>query len=254
MRSSGGIIGSGGVACFIRESLWSRISLVATYEFARFMWVRVRGVSPFPRDIYIAICYFPPTSSPYAIHNGLEGDPFIDLYVGFTQCSMVGEVVLLGDFNSCTRALQILLHDWSYDMFYIQEVDLELVGLHRISDDALGPLTTYGRHLLHLRESLELLILNRLPCFLDSCFFTRWPHGGGASVVDYVLSSHNLLPFIHHFSVSPIPLTGHALLSFSFQADTTPPPRGPSCTILRFDEGDPDTFSNHLRQMLPFET
>jgi hypothetical protein len=74
-RSSGGIRGSGGVACFVRDSLRSRISLVATDEFARFMWVRVRGVSPLPRDIYIVVCYFPPASSSYAIHNGLTGTP-----------------------------------------------------------------------------------------------------------------------------------------------------------------------------------
>jgi hypothetical protein len=41
MRSLGGIIGSVEVACFIRDSLQSRISLVAMDEFARFMWVQV---------------------------------------------------------------------------------------------------------------------------------------------------------------------------------------------------------------------
>jgi hypothetical protein len=89
------------------------------------------------------------------------------------------------------------------------------MGLHRMSEDALEPLTAYGRHLLHLGESQELLILNGLSGFPDSCFFMCWPHGGGVSVVDYVLSSHNLLPFINHFSVSPIPLADHALLSLS---------------------------------------
>jgi hypothetical protein len=168
---------------------------------------------------------------------GLTGDPFIDLYVDITQYSTVGEVILLGDFNSCTRALQIPLHDRSEDVFCIQEIDPESVGLHRMSDDALGPFTAYGRYLLHLGESQELLILNGLPCFPDSRFFTCRPHGGGASVVDYVLSSQNLLPFIRHFFVSPIPLADHALLSFSLWADTppptTPPPR--AHPILLFD-------------------
>jgi hypothetical protein len=39
---------------------------VAMDEFARFMWVRVRGVSPLPRDIYIVDCYFSLASSSYA--------------------------------------------------------------------------------------------------------------------------------------------------------------------------------------------
>jgi hypothetical protein len=127
------------------------------------------------------------------------------------------------------------------------------VGLHRMFDDALGPLTAYGRHLLHLGESREFFILNRVPCFPDSHFFTCWPHGGGASVVNYILSSHNLLPFVDKFYVSPIPRADHALLSLCLRADT-PPPASPPNTIFRFDEGDPDTFSTHFRQMLPPET
>jgi hypothetical protein len=83
-----------------------------------------------------------------------------------------------------------------------------------MSDDALGPITVYGRHLLQLGESQELLILKGLPGFPDSRFFTCRPHGGGASVVDYVLTSQSLLPCICNLSVSPIPLADHALLSF----------------------------------------
>jgi hypothetical protein len=50
-------------------------------------------------------------------------DPFIDLYVGFTQYSTVREVILLGDSNYCTRSIQIPLHDRLKDMFYMQEID-----------------------------------------------------------------------------------------------------------------------------------
>jgi hypothetical protein len=227
-RSSGGVRGSGGVACLTRDSLQNMVSLVAADEFARFMWVRVRARVTPPRDIYIAVCYFPPTSSSFAIHNDFNGDPFIDLYTGITQYSVVGEVILLGDFNTRTRDLQTPLHDRSEDMFCTRGIDPESVGLHRLSDDALGPITAYGRHLLQLGESQELLILNGLPCFPGSRFFTCRPHGGGTSVVDYVLSSQNLIPFIRHLSVSPIPLADHALLSFSLQFDPPHPNNPPS--------------------------
>jgi len=69
---------------------------------------------------------------------------------------------------------------------------------------------------------MGLLILNNLPCFPDSRFFTCQPHRGGVSVVDYVLSSHVLLSFIHHFSATTITFADYALPSFSFQ-DETPP-------------------------------
>jgi hypothetical protein len=222
-RFSGGVRGSGGVACLTRDSLRDRISLVASDEFARFMWIRLSGFTSLPRDIYVAVCYFPPISSQFAIHSDSDGDPYLDLYVGIIQYSTMGDIILLGDFNARTRALQIPLHDRSEDVFCIQETDPDSVGLQRLFDDVSGPLTGYGRHLLQLGESHELLILNDLSCFLESRFFTCRPHGGGASVVDYVLSSQALLPFIHHFSVTPITLADHALLSFFLQADTPPP-------------------------------
>jgi hypothetical protein len=90
MRRYRGVMGSGEVSFFIRESLRNRVSLVATDEFVRFLWVRVRGIFLLPRDIYIVVCYFPPTYSSYAIHNGHNMDPFIYLYVGIIQYTVMG--------------------------------------------------------------------------------------------------------------------------------------------------------------------
>ena len=75
-------------------------------------------------------------------------DPFIDLYVDISQYSTVGKVILLSDLNACTRALYIPLHDLLEDMLSIREIDAKSMGLHQISDNALGPFTTYGHHLL----------------------------------------------------------------------------------------------------------
>ena len=71
----------------------------------------------------------------------------MDLYVDIIQYLTVWEFILLGDFNAHTRALQSPLHNWSKNVFWTQGIDLVLVGLHRMSDDALGPTTTHGRHL-----------------------------------------------------------------------------------------------------------
>ena len=102
----------------------------------------------------------------------------------------------MGDFNARTRDLQIPLHDQSKDVFCIRGTDPTSVGLHRFSEDSTGPTTAYGKHLLQLGESHGLLILNGIPRFPDSYFFTCRPHGGGASVVAYALASPNLLPYI----------------------------------------------------------
>ena len=97
-----------------------------------------------------------------------------------------------------------------------------------------------------------MLILNGLPCFPDSHFFTYRPYGRGASVVDYVLTSHKLLPFIRHFSISPILLANHALFSFSLFHPSLP--SRPTPNYLLFDEGDLDIFSSTLRKMLQSKT
>ncbi|KAH9308981.1 hypothetical protein KI387_036892 [Taxus chinensis] len=130
---SGGVRGSGGVACLYRDSLQNRISMVRSDESARDMWIRISGATRFSRDFYIAICYFPLTASPYAIHKGPNGDPFFDLYDIIGQYSVAGEVIILVDFNACTRHFQGPLHDRSEDTLCSQRIDPVSIGLHRIS-------------------------------------------------------------------------------------------------------------------------
>jgi hypothetical protein len=49
----------------------------------------------------------------------------VDLYVDIIQYSAVGEVILLGDFISCIRSLQIPLNNFLVDVFCIWDIDLE---------------------------------------------------------------------------------------------------------------------------------
>ena len=179
------------------------------------MWIQIRARTSLPRDIYIAVCYFPPISSSYAIHNSSDGDPFTDLYSDITRFLIVGDVILTGDFNARTKDLQTPMHDRLEDIFCTRGIDPITVGMHRTSEDHLGLTTTYGKYLLQLGESHGLVILNSLPCFPSSHFFTCRPFGGGTSVVDYAIANPNILPYIKNFSVTPIPLADHALLSFS---------------------------------------
>lgn len=68
--------------------------------------------------------------------------------------------------------------------------------MYRTSDDGLGPLTTYGRHVLQLGESHDLFLLNGLLCYLDLKGFMCFVHNGGASLVDYDVANQQLLPHI----------------------------------------------------------
>jgi hypothetical protein len=95
-----------------------------------------------------------------------------------------------------------------------QEFDLILVDLHKTSNDALGLLSPYGRHLMHLVESHEMLILKGMPFFSAYNTSTCFPHSGGAIVVDYVVANQGSTSCICQFLVTLIPLVDHALLSF----------------------------------------
>lgn len=50
---------SGEIACLNYDWLQSRVSMVASNEQARFLWIGIHRSTPLPRDIYIAMCYFP---------------------------------------------------------------------------------------------------------------------------------------------------------------------------------------------------
>jgi hypothetical protein len=86
------------------------------------------------------------------------------------------------------------------------------MGLQCTSEDVLGPLFGYGCHLLQLYESSGLLILNDLSFFPGSDLFTYRLHCGGASVVDYVISSHSFISSIRSLTISHLPMGGKIVL------------------------------------------
>ena len=131
------------------------------------------------------------------------------------------------------------------------------MGLQRTSEDVLGPFSVYGRHLLQLCESSGLLILNGLSFLPGSDLFTCWPHCGGASVVDYVISSPSFISSIRSFTISHLPLADHALLSISICASphSSPPLLCPTSVIslptrFHYPKSDGELFTYHLRRLL----
>ena len=60
------------------------------------MWVRLRA--EMGRFLYIAICYFPPSTSVYATPRGQS--PFSVLDDDIWEFSRDGDIILLGDFNA----------------------------------------------------------------------------------------------------------------------------------------------------------
>jgi hypothetical protein len=112
------------------------------------------------------------------------------------------------------------MHDRFEDALCLQEIDPVSVVLYRMFEDMLGPLITYGKHLLQLGESTILSFLR-----------FRWPylflHNGGASVVDNIhdpgqpkFASRHPTPYY----LSLLPIAEHDLITFSLYGLPSPRP------------------------------
>ena len=146
--------GSGGVGVLFREELQSLVHIVRRDDQARYMWVRLRAETG--KFLYIAICYFAPSTSVYAVPRGQS--PFSVLDEDIWEFSRDGDIILLGDFNARTRNHQTTFYDTSYEI--LRELDTSDMGLDRHSQDE--EYTEYGRYLMEMGASHGLAILNGL--------------------------------------------------------------------------------------------
>ena len=173
------------------------------------MWFKVRARDG--RPLYIAICYFPPSTSHFASPKGQS--PYTILDEDIWEFSRDGDVILLGDFNARTACHQSSFFDTSEEI--LRELDLDELGMTRRSQDA-EECTEYGRYLLEMGTAHGLAILNGLDRYPHGGGFTCFPHRHGASTVDYVLAPIALVSRIQELSVSSRPIgvvVDHAYIS-----------------------------------------
>ena len=198
------------------------------------MWIRFELSRD--RVIYIALCYFAPMGSSFAITDRELSDPspYACLSEEIIEYSTLGEVFLMGDFNARTRSEQCEAYDLEdpQSLHATQEEDTL-----RASADRAQP-TAYGRHLLRLGSQHRLVIYNGMAQWPASGGLTCMPHGvadGGGSTVDYILGSKEAAHLLTSFTIPPIPIgADHTYLTFSLTADTishTPTTRIPHTTI-----------------------
>ena len=242
-RSQRGSRGSGGVAVLFKEELQPLLQIVRRDDQARYMWVRLRAETG--RFLYIAICYFPPSTSVYASPRGQS--PFSILDDDIWEFSRDGDIILLGDFNARTGNSQTIFYDTSEEI--LREVDISEMGLDRHSQDREH--TEYGRNLIEMTTTHGLAILNGLEIFPSSGGFTCFPHRHGASTVDYVMTSPSFISSIQDLNVGSRPVgvaVDHALLTFSvsFQYSASETPQRIAHTRYTFT---PETDSVYIEEI-----
>eukprot|EP01018_Ginkgo_biloba_P032102 Gb_01094 [translate_table: standard] len=121
-----------------------------------------------------------------------------------------------------SHSLQTPFFDSSTDPLRTRALDPIELGFHKVSSNMVD-ITLYGKHVLGLYKAHDLIIFNGIAHFTDSWHYTYFPRAGGTGVVDYILTTPALLPFILHFSVSPrLPLEDRAYLTLAFPLAKSP--------------------------------
>ena len=144
--------------------------------------------------------------------------------------------------------------DFHLDPVLLPEMDTEDSGFPRFSPDSRAPVTAYGQALLDLGRIHDLVIYNGLDRWPASSGFTCFPHGGRASIVDYILGSLALASQITNFRTAPLsPGADHTYLFFHILAPRAPPSHTPHYTTyhdIHFDHNFSLDYSAHLASLL----
>ena len=164
-----------------------------------YQWVKLeKDAFGFSKDLYICLVYYPPIGSAYT--QGLDQDILDCIEKDLAHYKERGNILLCGDFNARTSTdLDFITNDDNKytPIFDDYSIDREL--LKRFNKDKI--LDSRGKDLLELCTSHQLRILNgRVLGDVLGHFTCYTPNG--ASVVDYVIVSEDILSQIFCFKVA----------------------------------------------------
>ena len=101
-------------------------------------------------------------------------------------------------------------------------VDPLAIGMTHRSKDEVAEATSFGHHLLELGSWHQMIIYNGLAKWSGLEELTCLPHGGGESIVDYLIGRPEATHMINSFRVAPCPIGAyHSFLYFELKCDTS---------------------------------
>ena len=126
----------------------------------RFVWCKLdRQFFNLDKNIYVCSTYIPPANSVYI--KNYSDFPFSELEKLIAKYSMLGEIILMGDFNARKGKLNDDI-EYNFEQHILDEEDRHLVS-HKLlilnSRDTANP-NKFGRLLVELFSSNNLCILN----------------------------------------------------------------------------------------------
>jgi len=181
-------------------------------------WVKLeKSFFGFDKDLYLCLIYNPHEVSSYS--KGLDHDILGNVERDIIFDQKYGNILLCGDFNARVASeMDFIVQDSNFYTPLYQSYVIDKQFLERKSRDE--KLDSRGRDLLDLCISNQIRILNGR--FLGDTFgsYTCYTPNG-ASTVDYVLVSKDILNQILHFRVCnfiPTLSDCHCLLEWSLSA------------------------------------
>lgn len=182
------------------------------------------------KDVYLAKkgVYIPPVNSVY--YNKYNCDLFFELEASLNRYTLVGEIMLMGDFNSRTSTVCDFVHDDSIhssierrlsDLFnYIPDDKYDV----RVNPDNV--VNQFGNRLIDLCKSSSIRIFNGRDVDGFSNDYTYCGHNG-MSVIDYLILNPSLFHCVKMFIVCDFNvLSDHAPLHLQMYTRSSLDERG----------------------------
>jgi len=215
---------SGGIIIYVKQYLVSDNCLFFTSD-DDILWLRLDGKHFLLNDdVFLGLCYVMPEGSSRV--NSIEQNTFDRLVDSIGNIHSITDghcnILLAGDFNSRTSDHpEFVIFDNSYPHEYVPDDYVTDVFCQRHSQDK-GHVNGNGTAFLDLCKQTELRILNgRVGQDAGVGKYTFVGHRG-SSLVDYVIVSESLYPFMQSFNVhDPNPLSDHNIIEFSFENDSS---------------------------------
>lgn len=192
----------GGIVVLIREKYKEYIT-VDKILYDSVVWLRLDKVMfEHSKDVFMAGVYIPPSRSNY--YAQYNCDLFFEIETSIAEYSNLGEVILIGDFNSRTRNDDDFIENddlvknlqQNVRNFFNYENDVSMDK--RINPDNVR--NEYGTRLLNLCKATGLRILNgRDPDKFSNDFTFNGTNG--MSTIDYLIANPVLFPHIKTFIV-----------------------------------------------------
>lgn len=196
---------SGGITVLVKDEIWPYVQIMKS-ESKLILWFSISNLLMLNNEELICgVVYIPPIGSKYA-----NPDPYLELQTEFSKfCSNNENVLLLGDFNSRTSALQdfVQLDEFICDRYGNDDLYRENLNIFRYFDaydvqllrkNTDSSSNVYGKQLIEFCKNNNIFILNgRIgPDAISPKLTCK-----NSSTVDYVLSSANNFEFLSSFKV-----------------------------------------------------